>query len=244
MKYLLRTIYFLAVMIPFMLLSFLLFIPYGLLKLFRLKKAFDVFTHRVTSTWGKVIFAVSGCRITTSGLENLPDHSRIIYIANHQGYGDIPFMMSQLPTTVGFIAKKELAHVPLLGPWEKAIHCIFIDRGNFRAAMRDIENGIKEAADGYPKVIFPEGTRSKSSKMASFKPGSILLAAKAGLTIVPVTIDGTWKAYEDKKMAVPSDLSLTVHPPIETEGMSDEEKKELSGRLWDTIAGALPNKGA
>lgn len=177
------------------------------------------------------------------GTENLPDHKRIIYIGNHQGYSDIPFMMANLPTTIGFIAKKELGKVPIMGLWMKALHCIFLDRGNFRKAMRDIELGIAEASDGYPKVIFPEGTRSKSDKMGNFKPGSILLTAKAGLTIVPVTINGTYKMYEEQKQIVPAELYLTIHPYIDTANMSEEEKKELPQRLWKTIAEALPNKG-
>ncbi len=187
---------------------------------------------------------MAGCKVHVSGLENLPDHRKLIFIGNHQGFADIPFLMSTLPVPIGFIAKKQIGRWPVIGPWAKALHCIFIDRHNFRAAMRDIEKGIQEAEHGYPKVIFPEGTRSRSSKMASFKPGSILMAAKAGLTIVPVTIDGTYKAFEQKGRVVPSDLYLTIHKPIETASMSEDEKKELSTSLWNTIAGALPEKGA
>ncbi len=181
--------------------------------------------------------------MTVTGLENIPDHSRIIYIANHQGYADIPFLMANLPSTIGYIAKKELKKVPILGLWMIALHCIFVDRGNFRKAMRAIETGIIEADKGFPKVIFPEGTRSRGEKMAAFKPGSILLAAKAGITIVPLTLNGTYKMFEEKKKITPAPLQLTIHPPIETKVMSEEDKKGLNDRLWTIIAGGLPNKG-
>ncbi len=227
----------------FMILTIFLFFPYMILKLLNLKNLFDRYSHWTTSTWGKFTFMLARCRLSVTGLENLPDHNRIIYIGNHQAYADIPFMMATLPTTVGFIAKKELRSIPILGIWMRAIHCIFIDRSNFRQAMRDIEAGIAEAANGYPKVIFPEGTRSKSSVMAAFKPGSILLAAKSGLTIVPVTIDGTYKTFEEKGAVSPCSLSLTIHPYIDTDDMSEDDKKLLSEKLWNIIAGALPNKG-
>lgn len=152
-------------------------------------------------------------------------------------------MMASLPSTIGFIAKKELGRVPILGLWMKGIHCILLDRGNFRKAMRDIEKGIAQASEGYPKVIFPEGTRSKNEKMAPFKPGGILLAAKAGLTIVPVTINGTYHIYEEKKKIIPASLQLTIHPYIDTMNMSEEDKKELSEKLWQIVASGLPNKG-
>ncbi len=243
MKYTLNTVFFGLFFGIFMLLSILLFIPYWLLKLFRMEKGFNRFTHWATSTWGKFVFLLARCKMKVTGLENLPEHNRIIYIGNHQGYADIPFMMANLPTTIGFIAKRELSKVPILGLWMRAVHCMFIDRGNFRKAMRDIEVGIAEATKGYPKVIFPEGTRSRCEKMAPFKPGSILLAAKAGLTIVPVTINGTYKTYEERKKIWPAELSLTVHPYIDTVNLNDEERKQLSEKLWAIVAGALPNKG-
>ena len=109
--------------------------------------------------------------------------------------------------------------------------------------MRGIETGIREALDGHPKAIFPEGTRSRGEKMGPFKPGSILMAAKAGVTIVPVTINGTYKLWEENKRIVPAELYLTVHQSIETKGMSEEEQKDLPQQLWDTIASALPNNG-
>jgi 1-acyl-sn-glycerol-3-phosphate acyltransferase len=244
MKDLFNTVFVGLFFILFMLFSILLFIPFWILKLLRLESQFHTFTHHMTSMWGRFIFALNRCSMTVTGLENLPDHNRIIYISNHQGYADIPFLMANLPSTIGFIAKKELKRVPILGLWMMAIHCMFIDRGNFRKAMRDIETGIGEAGKGFPKVIFPEGTRSRSEKMAAFKPGSVLLAAKAETTIVPVTLNGTYKIFEEKKMIVSTPLQLTIHKPIETKGMSEDDKKELSRHLWKIIADSLPNKGA
>ena len=243
MKDTLNTVYVSFVFCLFMLISILLFIPYGILKLLRLEKPFNRFTHGITSFWGRFSFGLARCKMHVTGIENLPDHSQIVYIGNHQAYADIPFMMANLPTTVGFIAKKELKKIPILGLWMTAIHCIFIDRGNFRKAMRSIEIGISEAKEGFPKVIFPEGTRSRSEKMGSFKPGSILLAAKAGITIVPVTINGTYKTYEERKKLTPAELYLTIHPYIDTKKISEDEQKELPEKLWNTIAGALPGGG-
>lgn len=242
MKDILNTIFVGVLFVAHLIFAAFLFIPYGILKLLRLEKQFNGFTHWVCASWGQYIFRINRSKMTVTGLENLPDHNRIIYIGNHQGYADIPFMMANLPATMGFIAKKELAKMPILGIWMAAIHCIFIDRGNFRKAMRDIETGIAEAEKGFPKVIFPEGTRSRCEKMGVFKPGSILLAAKAGLTIVPVTINGTWRMWEEKNRIVPTPIELTVHPYIETKDMNEDEQKQLCEKLRIIVAGALPHR--
>lgn len=45
-------------------------------------------------------------------------------------------------------------------------------------------------------VIFPEGTRSKGTKMAEFKAGSFKLATKSKCPIIPITINGSYKIME------------------------------------------------
>ncbi|MDC7225776.1 MAG: lysophospholipid acyltransferase family protein [Spirochaetales bacterium] len=227
----------------YMVFSAIMLIPLQILKLPGFEKQLKSISFFMTSKWGHFVFWANHSKMIVKGRENLPDHERIIYIANHQAYADIPLMMAQMPTMIGFIAKKELGKVPVIGPWMKSIHCILVDRGNFRKAMREIEVGITEAGQGRPKVIFPEGTRSHSAKMNPFKPGSVLLAAKAGLTIVPVTINNTYKTWEEHNKIRSAELHLTIHPCIETEGMSEEEQKALTQRLWHIIADALPNKG-
>ena len=239
MKISLNTVFVWTFFALFMIFSLLFFIPYGVLKLLKLNRLLYRFTHWVTMFWGKYVFLITRCRMSVNGLENVPSHGRIIYIGNHQGYADIPFLMANLPTTVGFIAKKELGKIPILTHWMKAINCVFIDRGHLRQAMRDIGDGIDKAASGYPMVIFPEGTRSRSSEIGPFKSGSILLAAKAGITIVPVTINGTYKIFEENNKIVPAELQLTIHPSIETKGMNEAEQKCLTERLWKIIAADL-----
>ena len=241
MKYILRNFLVGSVFITMMISTLVFFIPVPILRLPLFKKPYKKYTHIVSYCWGRACFFINNTKMTVKGLENLPKNEEIIYIANHQGYCDIPFLLANMPTTVGFIAKKELRWAPIFGIWMMMLHCIFIDRSNFRKSMRDIEAGIKDAKQGFPKVIFPEGTRSKSSTMGDFKPGSILLAAKNNLTIVPITIVNTYKLWEEHKQLRKADLFLTVHPYIETSKLSDAEKKELPEKLWKTIADALPS---
>jgi 1-acyl-sn-glycerol-3-phosphate acyltransferase len=42
-----------------------------------------------------------------------------------------------------------------------------------------------------PVMIFPEGTRSKTGEMGSFKDGAFRLAIETGATIVPLAVTGT-----------------------------------------------------
>ena len=67
-----------------------------------------------TSTWGKNIFRIFDAELTVNGRENLPHQGPVVYVANHQGYGDIPACCAALDTIqFGFVAKENLQRVPL-----------------------------------------------------------------------------------------------------------------------------------
>ena len=89
-------------------------------------------------------------------------------------------------------------------------------------------------------VIFPEGTRSKCGQIGEFKAGSFKLATKAKVPIVPITIDGTYKLLEANRGRIrPADVRVTIHPAIQTEGISREEEYALPERVKGIISSVL-----
>jgi 1-acyl-sn-glycerol-3-phosphate acyltransferase len=88
-------------------------------------------------------------------------------------------------------------------------------------------------------IIFPEGTRSRGGRMGEFRRGSLKLATRAGATVVPITIDGTWRIWEERKRISPAEIAFVIHPPIATEGMGPEERRLLPDRIRSEIASGL-----
>ena len=196
-----------------------------------------------TSTWGKNIFRIFDAELTVNGRENLPHQGPVVYVANHQGYGDIPACCAALDTIqFGFVAKENLQRVPLYGRWILRIRSILINRDDPREALRTMEEGIQLINQGFSLLIFPEGTRSKGGPMGDFKKGSLRLATKPGVPIIPITIDGTCQFYEANGGAVKkgAKITITVHPPVPTAGLSKHEQNELTERRQETVKSALP----
>ena len=198
---------------------------------------YDLKLYEITKKWALNRFKDTGSTVTVYGEENVPKDRNVVFISNHQSNLDIPVLMSQIPVPKGFVAKIELSKVPLLEYWMRGMHCVFMDRGDMKQSLKIILEGIELVKKGYSLVLFPEGTRSKSSKMGEFKAGGLKLATKPKATIVPVTIDGTYKIMEGNKnnKIVPTHVKLHIHEPIDTSKLSKEESAELSQRLHDII---------
>ena len=165
-----------------------------------------------------------------------------VFIANHQGNFDIPLMLSCLGRAHGLLAKQELARIPILRLWMRLLHCLFVDRSSPRAGMESIAKGVKLLQSGHSLIIFPEGTRSRSGELQEFKGGAFRIASKASAAIVPVTIDGSYRAMVANAtgwLIRPCEVTVTIHPAIETAGLGREELRELPARTRDVIASAL-----
>lgn len=191
---------------------------------------------KATSTWGKQMLKAFGATIDVKGRENLPTEGPVVYVSNHQGYADIIALCAALDTIqFGYVAKKELAKVPLYGDWILEVRSVLIERDHPRESIKAISKGINYINDGFSMMIFPEGTRSKGPEMGEFKKGAMKLATKPKVPIIPVSINDSWKCFEEEGRMKGADIGIIVHPAIETKDLSNEEEKHLSDRVEEII---------
>ncbi|OEF97756.1 lysophospholipid acyltransferase family protein [Desulfuribacillus alkaliarsenatis] len=189
------------------------------------------FLDESAKAWGQYLVERTGSTIHVQGKDNIPDGPCLI-ISNHQSNFDIPILAGYLDKPLGFIAKKELGKVPIMSTWMKRVKCVFIDRQNPRQAIKALGEATNFLKEGHTLVIFPEGTRSKSAKMGEFKKGSLRIAEKSGVPIVPVTISGSYKIYEGNGSRVrPAEVNVIVGEPIYINQLTDEEKDQLLDNL-------------
>ncbi|WP_139904643.1 lysophospholipid acyltransferase family protein [Clostridium thermarum] len=190
--------------------------------------------YKEVKRWAEYTMKTLGVKIQTEGINNVPV-GNCLFVANHQSYVDIPLILSQIDKPIGFIAKKQLKKVPLMSFWMKKIHCVFLDRDSLRDAIDSINQGVKNLKSHSSMVIFPEGTRSRSDKIGEFKKGSMKLALKASVPIIPITICGSYKAYEEFNTVKPANVRLVIGKPLYTDALSKEEKINLSEHVKSII---------
>jgi 1-acyl-sn-glycerol-3-phosphate acyltransferase len=201
----------------------------------------DRMVEEGVGSWARYVVGLSGSTVEVSGEENIPTDTAVVFVGNHQGYLDIPVLLGYVKKNKAFISKIEILKIPYLADWMKLMQCTFLDRKNMRQSVQAMQQAVETVKKGYSLVIFPEGTRSRGGPVAEFKAGSFKLALKAGVPIVPVTIDGTWRLFEEHKRFAKGHVTVTVHPPVKTEGLSREEAAALPEAIRATIVSAMPS---
>lgn len=224
---------------------FFLYMIYSLVKKLKLdkirknasEKEAENYIYISVKKWANFILKLINASIKIKGKENIPQVP-CLFVSNHQGFLDIPIILSSLDRTVGFIAKQELTKFKLVSYWMKQINCIFIDRKDIRQSIKSINKGAELLNQGHSMVIFPEGTRSKGPKIGEFKKGSLKLALKSKVPIVPIAIDGSYKLREGNahSMIKSADVNITICKPIYTDSLSREEKESLADNIKSEIS--------
>jgi 1-acyl-sn-glycerol-3-phosphate acyltransferase len=195
---------------------------------------------KATSVWGDDIAQKLRVNLRTEGETKLPE-GPVVFVSNHESYADIPVFCAVIrDKQFGFIAKRELSRLPLFGKWIAEIRSVFLERDDARASLKSIEEGIELLRQGFSLVVFPEGTRNKGGPLRAFKKGSLRLATKPGVAVVPVTHTGCFKIFEESGVIKPgARVRFYIHPPIETAGMSKQEAAALTETVENTIRSKL-----
>lgn len=197
-------------------------------------------TTKITTFWGKMLCFLGGANVTVEDHSGIQSNETILLVSNHQGDFDIPVLLAYAPNRIGFVAKKELAHIPLVSRWMALMGCIFLDREDRRKQVKQIRQTVDQLKQGLSMVIFPEGTRSRGGPMKDFAAGSLSIAEKAGVPILPVTLVDTYKLLpKGAKLFPGAKVKIILHPLIQTTDLSKEEKAELHIRVQNIVQSGL-----
>ncbi len=159
------------------------------------------------------------CRLRTNQVEIPP--GPFIVCSNHASHLDTPALMIALQKPFHdfkmIAAKDHFQPDPTKRTLsQRLFNLILVDRD---AAPLETRRLLKECelAKAQKKniIIYPEGTRSTDAKMHSFKSGSIYLAQKLNLPIIPAAITGTGEALAKNRWFIrPTQITVRFGNPI------------------------------
>ena len=176
----------------------------------------------------QLALGLAGIRYTVIGREHVPYDRAVVFCANHQSNVDPPVLFRALHPRLHILYKAELRKLPVLGKVLEAGGFVAIERENRDAAFASIERAAESIRQGNSFLIFPEGTRSRGDDLLPFKKGGLVMALRARAPVVPVAIMGGRAAMRKGSAFVrPVDVTVRIGHPIETAGMTGDDRDTL-----------------
>ena len=183
---------------------------------------------------------ICGIKVRVEGLQNISP-GVCIFVANHTSNADPPAVVGSIPRRVALLGKKEAFRVPILGTVLKLGGFVPVDRAHREAAMASVEQAIGHLKGGLSFLIFPEGTRSADGRLRPFKKGSFVMAIRAQVPIVPISVIGAHKVMRKGELAAhPGIVTVRFHPPVDVKTFTMKQRDKLVAQVQAIVASGLP----
>jgi 1-acyl-sn-glycerol-3-phosphate acyltransferase len=218
--------------------SSLVFYPVALL-IWLVTVPFDprlVGLHLFTCFWASLYtWIMPAWRFTIEGRSRVRKDATYIIVSNHQSQLDI-LTAFRLFIPFKWVSKAEVFRLPLIG-WNMVlngyIRLVRGDKESIRQMMASCEAALRRRCSIF---MFPEGTRSRTGALRSFKPGAFILAHKLRLPLLPVVINGTRRALPKYSLNFHGKHRIRISvleeiPYKDFKGLSVEETASMVQRL-------------
>lgn len=180
---------------------------------------------------------VPGWSFTIRGAEREKISKPTLVVANHQSFLDMP-LSYLLPWNMKWVAKRSLFHIPLFGWIVFMTGHIGIDRRSLRS-VKKLDKLVTPIQAGIPGMIFPEGTRTEDGELEPFKNGAFVLAKEYNLQVLPLVLEGGYRAMPPGSWKVKpgQHFTLTVLDPLDprafesAEGLKQEAHRLINQEL-------------
>lgn len=231
-----------------LLLYLILFIPTMffllIVKRFKPEMASTIAQAMVRNTFRLLLF-LAGAKVEVRGQNNIPKDGGVLFVSNHRSYFDILAGYGYTYKPLGFVAKYEMIRIPLLRQWMKILNCLFLNRKDIKQGLKTILLGIEKVKSGISIWICPEGTRNLNDDVTDvkdFKEGSLKIAEKGKVPIIPVAIYGTYEIWEQHLPYMKKNKVIIEYgEPIIIDELSDADKKKLGAYTRGKIVNMLEN---
>jgi 1-acyl-sn-glycerol-3-phosphate acyltransferase len=158
-----------------------------------------------------------------------------VVVSNHESFADI-LLVSHLPWEMKWLSKAELFRIPVMGWMMWLVGDIPVKRGFGPSAVEALERCRRALRLKVSVMIFPEGTRSRTSELLPFKDGAFRLAIEAGVPILPLALSGTRTALPKSSWRFGRSVAeVRVLEPVETAGLSLADVPALKARVREMI---------
>lgn len=163
----------------------------------------------------RLILLCVGIPIRVRGREHIPS-APCVAVANHASYVDGLVLTAALPARFTFVVQDGVAAWPIVGLALRRMGVSYVNRSSARegaAQTRVLIRRVQEEAESL--AIFAEGTFVAAPGLLPFKKGAFLIAARAGVPVLPIGIRGSRRFYGGtRRLPRWRPIDIEIRPPI------------------------------
>ncbi len=185
--------------------------------------------HRYMKIFCRTCLLSAGQFLKIKGTVPPRDKQPYIYMLNHQSMFDHFMIAGSTSHYLTGVAAEDQYSYPVYGAALRRYKAIPIKREKLKDAIHSLDEAEKVVLSGTSLLIAPEGTRTVSGELGTFKKGPFHLAINTKATIIPVAIIGAWEAKKktDWKLK-PGVITIHYGDPIQSTQYDDYSIQELS----------------
>ena len=163
-----------------------------------------------------------GCKINIKGI--FPDEESFVIMANHQSFLDVFAIPIALKGKFSAVAASKNFNIPVYRNFLKKLKVVSIDRANLENSIKGITQAEKVLKSGYHIVILPEGTRTLTGQLNTFKKGGFHLAVNTKARILPIITKGLFNIKPKNRWYIkPGTIDIIIEEPISSENKTVKE---------------------
>jgi 1-acyl-sn-glycerol-3-phosphate acyltransferase len=190
----------------------------------------------ISRFWGLTVLWLVTRKALIRGLDKVNADHGVILMANHTSHLDPPLLIGINKIPIRFLTKKILFFFPIFGWAMWMTGHIPINRSNRTRAFSSLDRAAELISAGRLVAIFPEGTRSDTKTLNTFKKGGFVIAVKGRIPIIPVGIAGTQESMPKGWCWMKrGSIRVVFGDPIDTSEYTLERKQELMDRVRTRI---------
>ncbi|MDO4185955.1 MAG: lysophospholipid acyltransferase family protein [Bacteroidales bacterium] len=193
--------------------------------------------------WSRFVLFILLFPVHVEGREKIHQRTSYVFVPNHQGAFDIFLVYGYLNRNFKWMMKKSLRKIPFVGKACESAGHVFVDKSSPTKIKETIDKAKGSLVDGVSLVVFPEGARSFTGHMGRFKRGAFQMADDLQLSVVPITIDGSFDIMpRTSKWIKWHPLRMTIHDPIPPQGSGIENIHRTMKLAYEAVESALSER--
>ena len=241
MTRILRFIYSLYCIVPFVI-SFIIVVPcYFLIFNFYSKQKAPQVAHSLSRFWAAYLFFFFFIRVKIKNKEFIDPKQTYVFVANHLSLLDIPLYARACSNTLRFLSKAELTKIPLMGYIIKNLY-ITVDRSDKKDRSKSLDRMQASLDEGISVFLAPEGTRNKTNvPLLEFREGAFRLAIKAQVPLAILTIKNSQKLLSPHRPLEmrPGTIYAEWSEPLKTTNLREDDFLLLKEKTRETMLSVL-----